>query len=319
MSATAPAPGTPLRIARSRKARSRAVYGAAGVALLGLLVPLVWVLAGVLVQAVKGWQWSVLTEVTTGIGGGLSNTIVGTFVLLFGVALLAGAIGVAFGIFLAEVARPGRLTGFLQAASEILSGVPSIVFGYVGYVALVVGLHWGFSLLAALIVLSLLVVPYVAKATETSLSRVATGYREGAESLGMSRVQVLRILLKAGAPGIMTGLILALAISVGETAPLLYTAGFSNAYPTTHLLHAPVPYLTYATWTFWEEPGQAVKNLAYDSSLLLVVLVLLLILAARLVVRVSQRHAPDGAARGTRRRRPAPVGSTQAADPQPVQ
>jgi phosphate transport system permease protein len=245
--------------------------------------------------------------VTTGVGGGLSNTIVGTFVLLFGVGVVAGVVGIAFGAYLAELSKPGRLTSVLEAAAEVLSGIPSIVFGYVGYVALVVGLHWGFSLLAAVIVLSLLVVPYVAKATRTSLGRVATGYREGAEALGMTRVRVLGILVKAAAPGIVTGLILALAISLGETAPLLYTAGFSNSYPSLKLLHAPVPYLTYATWTFWNQPEASVRQLAYDASLLLVVLVLLLILAARLVVRLSQRYAPD--ARIARRERP-PTGSS---------
>jgi len=290
-------------VAPSRRIRNRLVFGVAGAGLVLLVVPLVWVLAGVLAQAVGGWRWSVLTETTTGIGGGLANTIVGTLVLLVGVAILAGAVGVCCGIFLAEVARPGKLTSALEAASEVLAGVPSIVLGYVGYVALVVGLHWGFSLLAAVIVLGLLVVPYVAKATSTSLSRVSTGYREGAEALGMPRVHMLgHVLLKAATPGIMTGLILALAISVGETAPLLYTAGFSNAYPSDHLVHAPVPYLTYATFTFWDQPGQAVKDLSYDSSLLLVVLVLVLILASRGVVRLSQRHAPEGAERGPARR-----------------
>lgn len=291
-------------VSRSRRVRNRFTWGLAALGLCLLVAPLVWLLAGVVDQAVGGWRWSALTETTTGIGGGLANTIVGTLVLLLGVAVVAGGVGVAFGIYLADVARPGRLTGLLQSASEVLAGIPSIVFGYVGYVALVVGLHWGFSLLPAVLALSLLVTPYVAKATETSLSRVSTGYREGAEALGMSRTHMLRrILLKAAAPGILTGLVIALAISVGETAPLLYTAGFSNSYPTASLVHAPVPYLTYATWTFWNQPGQAVKNLAYDSSVLLITLVLLLILLSRALARWSQRYAPDAAqGRGGRRR-----------------
>lgn len=297
-------------VARARRVRDRCTWGFAAIALCLLVAPLAWLLVGVVDQAIGGWRWSALTQVTTGIGGGLANTVVGTLVLLLGVAVVAGGVGVAFGIYLADVARPGRLTGLLQSASEVLSGIPSIVFGYVGYIALVVGLRWGFSLLPAVLALSLLVTPYVAKATETSLSRVSTGYREGAEALGMSRTHTLRrILLKAAAPGILTGLVIALAISVGETAPLLYTAGFSNSYPTARLLHAPVPYLTYATWTFWNQPGQPVKALAYDSSVLLVTLVLLLILLSRALARWSQRYGPDvpegrkggAGARGSRR------------------
>ena len=272
-----------------------------------VLSPAAWLLAGVVAKAAPNWQWNVLWTNLKGQEGGLLGPIIGTFILMAGVLVIAGSVGVLAGIHLAELARPRRDgsaggTG-LRMAADVLSGFPSIVLGYVGYVALVVGLHWGFSLLAAVIVLSLLVVPYVAKATETSLGRVATGYREGGQALGMSRIQVLGILLKAAAPGITTGLIIALAISVGETAPLLYTAGFSNSYPSAQLLHAPVPYLTYATWTFWEEPAQSVKQLAYDSSLILVVIVLLLILAARVVVRLSQRYAPDTGTVGRRRGR----------------
>ncbi|HUZ19965.1 MAG TPA: ABC transporter permease subunit [Acidimicrobiales bacterium] len=269
-----------------------------------LIVPVVWVLAGVVANAVPNWSWSIFTETTTGIGGGLANTIVGTFVLLVGVGILAGVVGIGAGVFLAEVAPPGRLTGLLRGASEVLSGIPSIVFGYVGYVALVVGLHWGFSLLAALVVLSLLVVPYVAKSTELALGQVPLAYREGGEALGMSKTHVLRrVVLRSAIPGMATGLIFALAISVGETAPLLYTAGFSNDYPSDHLVHAAVPYLTYATFTFWNQPSTAVKALSYDSALLLVFLVLVLILASRLIVRLTQRYSPNRVGGGALPRR----------------
>ncbi len=110
------------------------------------------------------------------------------------------------GIHLAELARPrrsGRPGGeVLRTASDVLSGFPSIVLGYVVYVALVVGLHWGYSLLPAVLVLSVMVVPYIAKSTEVALRQVPDSYREGAEALGMSTGYALRkVVLRSGGAG----------------------------------------------------------------------------------------------------------------------
>ena len=258
-------------------------------ALLLLLAPLGWVLAGVIEQAVGVWNWHMLSETTA--TDGLTNAIAGTFVLLAGVLVIAGTIGIACGIYIAEWA-PRRTRIVLRGASEVLSGVPSIVIGYVAYVALVVGLHWGYSLLAAVIALSVLVVPYVTKSTEVAISQVPTSYREGGEALGMSEAHVMRkIVLRSAIPGISTGLIIALAISVGETAPLLYTMSFSNGFPTDQLTHSSMGYLTYVAYIFWDEPSMADQNLAHAAALVLVILVLGLILLGRLVVRLTQRHA----------------------------
>ena len=266
-------------------------------ALLLIMGPVLWLMIGVIGRAVPHFSWSVLTHPTAGESGGLENAIIGTLLLMLGVLILAGGIGILAGLHLAEFAKPrksGKESGrFLRTASDVLSGFPSIVLGYVGYVALVVGLHWNFSLLAAWIILSIMVIPYVAKSTETALRQVPTAYREGAEALGMPSGYALRkVTLKTALPGIVTGLLLALAIAGGETAPLIYTAGaFADSPVSVSLTHHPVPYLTYLVYGFYTLPSNASHYLAYDAGLVLVVLILMLLVAARIIVNRTQHYA----------------------------
>jgi phosphate transport system permease protein len=266
-------------------------------ALLLVVGPALWVLLGVVVRAVPHWQWSVLSTPTKGTTGGLENAIIGTLVIMLGVLIIAGSIGVLAGIHLSELAKPRRngkaSGGLLRTASDVLSGFPSIVLGYCGYVALVVGLHWGFSLLPALLILSIMVIPYIAKSTESALRQVPDSYREGAAALGMSMGYSLRkVVLKSAVPGIVTGLLIALAIASGETAPLIYTANFTNALPGASLIHSQgFAYLTYPVYTFYNQPNAQAHYLAYDAALLLVFIVLALLVTSRIIVARTQRHS----------------------------
>ena len=280
---------------RRRRTATVAWRVATYAALFLIMAPAAWLLIGVVVRAWSHWQWSVLWTQLTPTGGGLRDQILGTLILMVGVFIIAGFVGVFAGIHLAEFTRSGqmsgRVSGPLRTASDILSGFPSIVLGYVGYVALVVGLHWGFSLAAALIILSIMVIPYIAKTTENSLRQVPTGYREGAEALGMSTGYGLRkVVLKSALPGIVTGLLLALAIACGETAPLIYTANFAPTLPHS-LTHASFPYLTYVVFQYYNAPEQNYHALSYDAALILVVIVLLLLVFSRMIVARTQRHS----------------------------
>ncbi len=273
-----------------RRLRDRIFWGLCILAFLLIAAPTVSVVVSVVRQAFPAIGLDLLTKDMNGTAGGLKNAIQGTLVLLLGVLSIAGVVGVSAGIYLAEFST-GRVGQVLRFLSEILAGIPSIVLGYIGYVSLVVGLHWGYSLLPALLALSTLVVPYIVKTTEVALRQVPTTLREASAGLGLTKARMVsRILLPTAVPGIVSGLIVALAISTGETAPLLFTANFSPsapvlslAHPGTMLFHNPIGYLTYVTYTDILLPGSAAHAQANAAAFVTLVILFILILAGRII------------------------------------
>ena len=266
------------------------MWGLCGLALLVVIVPTVDIVVDVLAQSAGAWSLSLLTTTTFGSGGGLLNAWTGTLLLMFLLLLLAAPIGVLGGIYLAEYSTNG-LAQVLRFSSEVLAGVPSIVIGYVIYLVFVIVFGWSFSALAGVIALTVMVTPYIMKSTEAALRQVPNNLREGGTALGLPHsLTIRRVLLPLAMPNIMNGLVVAEAIAMGETAPLIYTAGWSNSLPTLQLVHRPIGYLTYVVWTYINIPTAQAHQLAYSAAALLIVFLLLLIALGRFIGARASRY-----------------------------
>jgi phosphate transport system permease protein len=272
------------RIRLSRRIVSATGWVITGTCLGVLSVMMVWILGVVCVRGASALRLSLFTTITQGTGGGLLNAIEGTFVLSVGALLLSVPLGVASGIYISEY-RFSRWASVIRFLADVLVGVPSIVVGYFSYVALVEWAGWNFSVAAGSIALAIICLPYICRTTELALRQVPNDLRDAAYSLGATdRRVILGVCLPAALPAILTGVLLALAVSVGETAPLLYTAGWSNYMWDGHLTQSPIGYLTYAIWTFINEPFASANALAYAAAFLVTAFVLVINVMARFVL-----------------------------------
>jgi phosphate transport system permease protein len=260
-------------------------WGAAWLAAGLVVFALVDMVLTVLIKGVSSFRFEMLTTITHGIAGGLQNAILGTLELVLIATVIAAPIGILAGVYLSEFAPPG-LARTIRFWTEVLSGVPSIVVGYFAYLLMVLRWGWGFSALAAGIALFIIMLPYILRTTESSLRQVPGNLREGAWALGLTPFQaVSRVIWKPAAGGIATGVLMSIAIALGETAPLLYTAGWSSYNPSFRLTHEQVGYLTYVVWTYIEQPYPQAHALAYSAAFVLLVVILFIHLVVRTFVR----------------------------------
>jgi phosphate transport system permease protein len=274
--------GMPHEISLYRRAANSLVVGAAGLAVLLVLLPLGAIFAYLLYKGIGSLNWAFLTETPKPVGelgGGMANAIAGSVYILLIASAIGVPVGIGAGIFLSEYGR-NRLGNFIRFTADVLNGVPSIIIGIVAYGLVVLSQHH-FSALAGGVALAIMMVPTIARTTEEMLLLVPIQVREAAYGLGVSRWRTtLSITLRTATSGVITGVMLAFARVAGETAPLLFTA-FGNQYwnwnwgqPTAAL---PLQIFSYAISPFDEWHRQA-----WAGALILIVLIVISVTAVRI-------------------------------------
>ena len=199
------------------------IYLAAGVA----IALLVGIMGYVFVRGLPQVSWQLLSTVQSSLKGtfGILGNIINTIYIIVITLIIAAPIGIGSAIYLNEYAKPGKLVRTIEFTTEILSGIPSIIFGLFGMVFFGMTLKLGYSVLTGSFTLTLMVLPLITRNTQEALKTVPDGYRSGALGIGATKWYMIRtILLPSAAPGILTGVILSIGRIVGESAALLFTA-----------------------------------------------------------------------------------------------
>lgn len=255
------------------------------------LVPLFLITFFLIEKGIGAWSWHFFTTDPTGrfFGdpGGIRSAIVGSLLIMLVGGLMAIPVGVAVALYVTEYADKTAFGRFMRFLMNVMTGVPSIVFGLFIYVTLVLtGIGGGFAGWKGSLAVAILMLPIVERSVEVALQQVPSSYAEAAYALGSPRWQVLlRVVLPAALPGIITGALLAIARGMGETAPLLFTATIAKA--TTFDMSVQMNSLPAQIFSDVGQAQDALVERAWGAALTLVVMIMLLNLGARWLARRS--------------------------------
>ncbi|MGV0103801.1 phosphate ABC transporter permease PstA [Nostoc sp. DSM 114160] len=254
------------------------------------LLPLLAVLSYVIIKGFSSLNLAVFVELPPKAlqkGGGFGNAILGTLLMVGIAALISIPFGVLGAIYITEFSS-AKVARWVRFAANVLSGVPSIIAGVFAYgivVLTMVKLNLGsYSALAGGFALAILMLPIILRTTDEALQLVSQDLRQASVGLGATNFQtVSQVVLPAALPAIVTGATLAIARASGETAPLLFTALFSNFWPDG--LFQPTASLAVLVYKYAISPFKNWQSLAWAASLILVLMVLITSIIARWVTR----------------------------------
>lgn len=273
---------------RRRKAVDKLMTALAAACAAVAIISLVWVIVYVVIQGIGVWSPAFFTENTTlfGDGGGIYNAMYGTGVIVLMSIVMGVPVGIMVGIYLAEFGN-NRLGDFIRFVADTMAGIPSIAVGLFVYGLLILIMGW--NAFAGACALAVLMLPVISRSTEGVVRMVPGEIREASLALGLPQWKtMLRVVLPAAAPGIVTGSFLAVARAAGETAPLIFTilgSNFFNADPFEGAMAAVSLYVYQAS----SSPYEAVQNAGWGAALVLLIFVLTLNLIAR-AVALRQRN-----------------------------
>jgi phosphate transport system permease protein len=284
-----------------RKPRSLFSYAMSvltGAATIGALLPLFSVLFLLVKKGLAGLHFSALTSLPPAAmspGGGFGNAIVGTFIIVTVATVISVPLGLFAAIYITEFGPDTRTARAVQFAAKVLTGLPSILAGVFAFATVVV-VTGGFSAPAGGVALALLMVPTILLTSEEAIKRVPPRMREAAVGMGATQTQVVaRVIVPTALPGILTGVMLAIARAAGETAPLLFTALFSDFWisrtvptflPKTMAdLMKPTASLAVMIYNFSGSPFENQIAMAWSAALALVVIVLLTNIAGQVLAK----------------------------------
>ncbi|PSR18155.1 phosphate ABC transporter permease PtsA [filamentous cyanobacterium CCP3] len=278
---------------KAKKSSSRNLFniimtGLAGLCILLALIPLVLVLFYVFVNGANSLNLDLFTQLPPppgSAGGGISNAIMGTLIVVAISTVISVPIGVLCAIWLSEFGSDDTsIDEYVRFGVNILAGVPSIIAGVFIYGIMVRPGRPGYSALAGGVALAVLMLPTIIRTADEALKIVPQEIRWAALGVGASKYQtVLKVVLPAAIPAILTGVTLAIARAAGETAPLIFTALFSPF--RFNGITEPIATLAVLVYNFAILPFRAQQELAWAASLILVLLVLLTSIIARFATR----------------------------------
>jgi len=282
-----------MRHIRIKRAEEKFFKALMIVATLAIVVSLFMIIVAIVKRGMPAMNWDMISKIPGGgfyIGkeGGLLNAIVGSLYIVLGSITLGLAFSLPIVLYInIYLPEKSKLAQFTRLSFDVLFGIPSIVYGAFGFTIMVyLGLRS--SLLAGILTVTMLIIPILIRSIDEVMRRVPKEMRDAALSLGATRSETIRVILRQVVPGIVTAVLLSVGRGIGDAASVLFTAGYTDSIPTS--LSQPVATLPLAIFFQLSSPIAEVQNRAYAAALILTVIVLFLSISARYFSRKYSKN-----------------------------